>query len=1115
MTDSVVVEGYVRFRDGKKWKTRWIVLRKPSPVADCLMLLVFKDKSDKARGHAERASVTLEDICGLEVSGQGLEGAPYTLAVLCLSQAAILGFDSKDTLLAWEVRIRYSLGEVHRFNVGVLPGTKLEGGPATLHLCNNLLALARDTPPVVIGHWNLPDLRRYGPVPNGFVFEGGTRCGYWAGVFFVASAESEHISFLFDCIVRGVSPTRSPFGLQPVLPDPSGSQAAVQAEEKVNQEAQELERRVSLLSHRYSTASSVYAPSAGDDRSISGSSDASDTSQSDGSIGSRLTVWAEPGPAPGPVLCPGLGPGASTTAASPIGFARLTMPSVERLSISHGGGAGGGGGTHPAAKPPRQLQEIGRQHSSDSGIATTGSHSSYSSSFSSYTGSLDGASGEEYTPSAGPTLASPPQAAADIPSACTCNPLSALGHDYQVPTSLRRLYDAPKSVAKDDDDDEPHPTATPTPTTATTPLTWDCVPITLSSPPHPLAESVKAGVGVVGSLSPPPPHPELVQSGESRRSRVAPPGDSCQTCTSKTVSAICATCGGYKDITFPNPADQGVETPVCPSGAPTEPGRTSSPLTVSEEADASPLTRGAMPGSERLTEAVVVQKKRPTSLPKKGREKLTSLLADLLGHTDSDTGSHRRSEAKNSASGLYESMSSALGTKLKPERFHTLRLAASPEMNPPREKSTLIYENCVKCIGDHCHPPPRFPPSQNHHGSNISLDAGKVPRKGATMDAAAPPRGLRHLHAHACGAPALDGECRHSDMTFGLSVAVEENTVNSKEEDCRGDPAYEVMERNSEAEEKAKYEPLGSGGPLRFLQEPEGAFFAFPPEGPVPERLRLGDGVTYVNIPISPTSKKQLNYMELEIQEAGGPSVRGAATHLPAQKNRFASLLQDPDSPKERSSSSTGERYEAKSYTKRLQKELTTGPQTLIVGDGAVNKTKHFFGKNTKVLCFTNDMVSDISQKILEITAEHPTVKSLVIHTGALDVVKQQSEVLKQDFIDLLNKVRCLNTEVSISGPLPTVRRGDERFSRLLMLNRWLKDTCAAQSVNFIDNFNIFWERRHLFEADGFCLNNGSTKYAHIDITATETAHKVGTQHALGREEGLHALELRRRGAPQ
>lgn len=71
-----------------------------------------------------------------------------------------------------------SVCSVHRFSVGVLPGTKLESGPATLHMCNSLLALARDSPPVVVAHWNLPDLRRYGPVPNGFVFEGGTRCGY-------------------------------------------------------------------------------------------------------------------------------------------------------------------------------------------------------------------------------------------------------------------------------------------------------------------------------------------------------------------------------------------------------------------------------------------------------------------------------------------------------------------------------------------------------------------------------------------------------------------------------------------------------------------------------------------------------------------------------------------------------------------------------------------------------------------------------------------------------------------------------------------------------------------------------------------------------------------------
>lgn len=77
------------------------------------MLLVFKDKSDKVDGNKERASVTLEEICGLE-SGRWCEGASFSLAILCLTQAALLGFDSKETLQAWEVRLRYSLGEGER-----------------------------------------------------------------------------------------------------------------------------------------------------------------------------------------------------------------------------------------------------------------------------------------------------------------------------------------------------------------------------------------------------------------------------------------------------------------------------------------------------------------------------------------------------------------------------------------------------------------------------------------------------------------------------------------------------------------------------------------------------------------------------------------------------------------------------------------------------------------------------------------------------------------------------------------------------------------------------------------------------------------------------------------
>ncbi|XP_065770638.1 protein Dok-7 isoform X2 [Muntiacus reevesi] len=419
MTEAALVEGQVKLRDGKKWKTRWLVLRKPSPVADCLLMLAYKDKSERAKGLRERSSLTLEDICGLE-PGLPYEGLAHTLAIVCLSQAVMLGFDSREAMCAWDARIRYALGEVHRFPVIVAPGTKLESGPATLHLCNDILVVARDVPPAVAGQWKLSDLRRYGAVPNGFIFEGGTRCGFWAGVFFLSSAEGDQISFLFDCIVRGISPTKGPFGLRPVLPDLSPGGPAL--EERVAQEALEalqLEKRLSLLSH------SGRPGSGGDDRSVSSSS--SEASHSDVSASSRLTPWPEPSSS-----------SASTSQEGP-GLAAAQAP-----------GDAASGAARPAAQPlrPRQLRELGRQSSSDSGIAT-GSHSSCSGSCSSCAGSsLDvWRAGDELG-----SLLSLPAAGAPEPGLCACPPGAA---EYQVPAAPRPHYDTPRSLRQAPRDQPP------------------------------------------------------------------------------------------------------------------------------------------------------------------------------------------------------------------------------------------------------------------------------------------------------------------------------------------------------------------------------------------------------------------------------------------------------------------------------------------------------------------------------------------------------------------------------------------------------------------------------------------------------------------------------------
>ncbi|XP_059945388.1 protein Dok-7 isoform X3 [Mesoplodon densirostris] len=246
-----------------------------------------------------------------------------------------------------------------------------------------------------------------GPCPAGSSLKEGPG----AGVFFLSSAEGEQISFLFDCIVRGISPTKGSFGLRPVLPDLSPGGPAV--EERVAQEALEalqLEKRLSLLSH------SGWPGSAGDDRSLSSSS--SEASHSDVSASSRLAPWPEPS--------------LSSAGVSPEGLG---------LVAAQAPGEAVAGASRPPPRPlrPRQLQEVGRQSSSDSGIAT-GSHSSYSGSFSSFAGSsLDVWRGADELGS----LLSLPGGGVPEPSLCACAPGAA---EYQVPTAPRPHYDTPRSL---------------------------------------------------------------------------------------------------------------------------------------------------------------------------------------------------------------------------------------------------------------------------------------------------------------------------------------------------------------------------------------------------------------------------------------------------------------------------------------------------------------------------------------------------------------------------------------------------------------------------------------------------------------------------------------------
>lgn len=140
-------------------------------------------------------------------------------------------------------------------------------------------------------------------------------------------------------------------------------------------------------------------------------------------------------------------------------------------------------------------------------------------------------------------------------------------------------------------------------------------------------------------------------------------------------------------------------------------------------------------------------------------------------------------------------------------------------------------------------------------------------------------------------------------------------------------------------------------------------------------------------------------------------------------------------------------------------------PTTLIIGDSIVRNIRFF---NAITRCFPGATVAVILEKLPELLQSIPSsVCRVIIHVGTNDTARRQSELTKSDFMDLFSHLQSCGKSVFISGPIPTLSRGAERFSRLLSLSTWLRHSCTAFNLNFIDNFNLFWNRPGFYRHDG------------------------------------------------
>ncbi|KAL0196741.1 hypothetical protein M9458_005281, partial [Cirrhinus mrigala] len=156
----------------------------------------------------------------------------------------------------------------------------------------------------------------------------------------------------------------------------------------------------------------------------------------------------------------------------------------------------------------------------------------------------------------------------------------------------------------------------------------------------------------------------------------------------------------------------------------------------------------------------------------------------------------------------------------------------------------------------------------------------------------------------------------------------------------------------------------------------------------------------------------------------------------------------------------------SRSSRQRHSAQSAAEPRTLIVGDSII---RNISSRTTTTCCFPQATVSDVNKELRNILMKHKTANRIIIHEGKNDIRKEQSELLKKDFSELIETLRRLEAQSFISGPLPA--RETNMFSRLLGLNTWLQRTCSQKGVHFIDNFNLFWGHRQLFKLDGLHPN--------------------------------------------
>ncbi|KAI1291994.1 Protein Dok-7 [Halotydeus destructor] len=174
-------------------------------ATDCIHLQLYRDNKERRKNATTKSSLSLEGFLGME-TGFTLDKESNTMALICSEMTVILGFDSRETLLQWQAKLRVHLPEGQQFLVQLthLPArSKLATGPARVHLQDKSFCIVTGIPPKLSGTWTLQQLRKYGLIEGKFCFEGGSSCGKGEGLHVLHTNQADELSRAFDLASSG------------------------------------------------------------------------------------------------------------------------------------------------------------------------------------------------------------------------------------------------------------------------------------------------------------------------------------------------------------------------------------------------------------------------------------------------------------------------------------------------------------------------------------------------------------------------------------------------------------------------------------------------------------------------------------------------------------------------------------------------------------------------------------------------------------------------------------------------------------------------------------------------------------------------------------------------